>query len=115
MKGRQRILGFDRKIIKYCTKCNMKYNTTNLKDIAFHNKVHRAALIPKCTRICDNLYQRGNVFYYGEGEVGAKCTVRWHNGHPTIKGLWFTTAEYKECMLDLLRGLYGVQWADDNL
>lgn len=102
------MLGFKGKVIEYCHKCNVKYNSTNNKDVQFHNKIHKIHLIPKCTKIANNLHQKGNVFYYGQGEIEAKCVIRWKKGLPMIKELWATTLRSKKEILHLLTGLYGI-------
>jgi len=107
MKYEQGILGFGRKRIEYCIKCDMKYNTTNRNDVELHRRIHKGNLIPKCTKICSGLHQRGNTFYYGEREIEARCTVRWKDGEVAVKGLWSVGEESKERILSLIRGLYG--------
>lgn len=99
----QKILGFGKNVFKYCTKCRLTYNSTNMRDVRFHKRLHKSHLIPKCEKICENFYQKGNTFYFGLEEIRAKCTVRRHKGQLKLSGIWADSAPSKDKLLASLR------------
>ncbi|ELA42870.1 uncharacterized protein VICG_00185 [Vittaforma corneae ATCC 50505] len=99
----QRILGFGKNVFKYCLKCKIKYNSTNMKDVQFHKRLHRTYLIPKCEKICENFYQKGNTFYFGHEEVEAKCIVKKHKSQLRLSEIWATSTLSKDRLLANLK------------
>lgn len=106
MSFTQTILGFGQGTIKYCSKCNVKYNVTNEKDMKFHQKLHREHIIPKCEEIAKCFYQKKSVFYYGEKEIKASCKVKKSKLGVLFHNFWSDSEESKEKLISNLRLIY---------
>ncbi len=102
----QPILGFSRRIFKYCPKCRIMYNSTNKKDVDFHSKLHKRNLIPKCEKVCKDFYRKGNIFYYGTDEIKAKCTVKVYCGIARIDDVYYDSTTSKDHLFKNIKLLF---------
>lgn len=103
----QNVLNFSNSQIVYCPKCQIKYNKLNINDSKFHNKIHRALLLPKCSHIGDNFYQHKNVFYLVfSSEIVAKCSGKIVKDTFFITKSMYITNNYKVAMLKALLTIF---------
>lgn len=86
----QSVIDLGKRVLKYCSRCGIMYNTTNANDTAFHSRIHKGQRVPRRGQIARDIYKQGMRYIYGRTNVEAWVELEPRNGLFAVKERWFS-------------------------
>lgn len=84
----QTILDWGLPVIRFCSKCNLKYNSANPNDAKFHARIHGGRQVPKRGQVSKHIYQAGRRYILGKCRIEAWCEVLRDGRSSTVTNRW---------------------------
>ncbi|KAI5169210.1 hypothetical protein PAEPH01_0532 [Pancytospora epiphaga] len=101
-RDKQAVIDLGGRFIRFCSKCNLQYNTANENDSKFHGRVHLGKKVPKTGAVSKDIYQIGNRYLYGRRRVEAWCETAWDGYVCLITDRWSSSEAALSQLMDFL-------------